>query len=342
VSTKQKKRGRKKTETWVFSNFILLVTIAAAAAVGGLYWEASHFVEPGPSRFDTIVTIKPGTGLKQAAQQLADAGVVDNATLFRFGVARRKASAQLKAGEFSFPAHASMSDVLDQIVQGRSIQHRVTIAEGLTSAMAVTLVNADGVLAGPVTATPPEGSLLPETYAFERGTTRELLLARMRQAQADLLAMLWPTRKPGLPFVSVQEALTLASIVEKETALPSERPRIAAVFINRLRKGMKLEADPTIIYGLTKGYPLGHSLRQSELARSNPYSTYQIAALPPTPICNPGRDSIAAVLNPPDSNELFFVADGHGGHVFASIADEHAKNVAKLRALERSPARRGP
>jgi UPF0755 protein len=341
VSTKPKKRSRKKTETRVFSHFVLLVALAAAIAVGGLYWEAEHYVEPGPSQSETIVTIKSGTGLKQAAQQLADSGVIDNATLFRFGVVRRKASGQLKAGEYSFPAHASMADVLDQIVQGRSIQHRVTIAEGLTSAMAVALVDSDSVLVGAVTATPPEGSLLPETYAFERGATRDQLLARMRKAQADLLAVLWPARKAGLPFATIDEALTLASIVEKETAAPAERSRIAAVFINRLRKGMKLEADPTIIYGLTQGYPLGHSLRQSELAKPNPYSTYQIAALPPTPICNPGRDAIAAALNPPDTNELFFVADGHGGHVFAATAQEHAKNVAKLRTLERNPTRGG-
>ena len=337
MSTKPKKRARKKkTETWVFSNFILLVALAAAAAVGGLYWEAEHFSEPGPSQSETVVMIKQGTALKQAAQQLADAGVVENASLFRFGVVRRKASGDLKAGEYNFPAHASMADVLDMIVQGRSIQHRVTVAEGLTSAMAVTLVNSDGVLTGPVTSTPAEGSLLPETYNFERGTTRDELLARMRKAQADLLTVLWPTRKQGLPFTSVEQALTLASIVEKETALPAERPRIAAVFINRLRKGMKLEADPTIIYGLTQGYPLGHDLRQSELAKPNPYSTYQIVGLPPTPICNPGRDAIAAVLNPPDTDELFFVADGTGGHVFAATAQEHAKNVAKLRQLERT------
>lgn len=318
-----------------FSNFVLLVALVAAAAVGGLYWETKNFVAPGPAQAETTVMIKSGTGLKRAAEQLADAGVVENASLFRFGVVRRKQANVLKAGEYAFPSHASMADVLDMIVQGRSVQHRVTVAEGLTSAMAVDLVKADGVLTGEVTATPAEGSLLPETYQFERGTTRDQLLARMRKAQADLLAVLWPARKAGLPYNSVEEALTLASIVEKETALPSERPRIAAVFINRLRKGMKLEADPTIIYGLTQGYPLGHELRQSELARVNPYSTYQIAALPPTPICNPGKDAIAAVLNPPDTDELFFVADGTGGHIFAATGADHAKNVAKLRQLER-------
>ena len=334
MSKEPKKKTRKKTEMRFFSNFVLLVAIIAAVAVGGLFWEAKNFLAPGPAPTETIVTIKPGTGLKQAAQQLASAHVVDNAMLFRFGVVRRKASGSLKAGEYAFPSHASMADVLDMLVEGKSIQHRLTVAEGLTSAMAVALVNAENTLTGQVTAAPPEGSLLPETYQFERGMTRDQLLARMHKAQADLLAMLWPTRKQGLPFNTQEAALTLASIVEKETALASERLRIAAVFVNRLRKGMRLESDPTIIYGLTQGYPLGHDLRQSELAKVNPYSTYQIAGLPPTPICNPSKDAITAVLNPPDTDELFFVANGMGGHVFSATAQEHAKNVAKLRQLE--------
>jgi UPF0755 protein len=184
----------------------------------------------------------------------------------------------------------------------------------------------------------PEGSLLPETYLFEHGTTRSELLARIHKAQDVLLAELWPKRKEGLPFASQEDALKLASMVEKETGIASERPRIAAVFINRLQKDMKLESDPTIIYGLTKGVPLGHALRQSELAMPNPYSTYQIAGLPPTPISNPGRDAIAAVLNPPDSEELFFVANGTGGHVFAKTIAEHQKNVAQWRKLEQQSA----
>jgi len=185
----------------------------------------------------------------------------------------------------------------------------------------------------------PEGSLLPETYMFERGTTRAELLARMREAQKTLIDELWPKRKEGLPIASVEDAIKLASIVEKETGLAAERPRIAAVFVNRLKTGMRLESDPTIIYGLTKGAPLGHPLRQSELDTPNPYSTYQIEGLPPTPICNPGRDSLAAVLNPPDSDELFFVADGTGGHVFAKTGAEHARNVAQWRRIEREQGR---
>jgi UPF0755 protein len=211
--------------------------------------------------------------------------------------------------------------------------HRVTIAEGLTSDAAVALVKAEPALAGPVPVV-PEGSLLPETYLFERGTSRAELLARMHKAQETLLAELWPKRKEALSVASKEEALKLASIVEKETAIPAERPRVAAVFLNRIRRGMKLESDPTIIYGLSKGVPLGHALRQSELATPNPYSTYQIEGLPPTPICNPGRAAIEAVLNPPDTDELYFVADGKGGHVFAKTMMEHQKNVAQLRKIQ--------
>jgi UPF0755 protein len=220
------------------------------------------------------------------------------------------------------------------LVAHKTLEHRLTIAEGLTSDAVVALVMADPVLIGPVTVV-PEGSLLPETYLFERGTTRAELLSRMHQAQEKVLAELWPKRKDGLPLMSQEDALKLASIVEKETAIPSERPRIAAVFINRMKNGMKLESDPTIIYGLTKGVALGHPLRQSELSTPNPYSTYQILGLPPTPISNPGRDAIAAVLNPSDTNELYFVADGSGGHAFASSLAEHQKNVAQWRRLEK-------
>jgi UPF0755 protein len=224
---------------------------------------------------------------------------------------------------------------MDMLIAHRTVGHRITIAEGLTSDATVALVKADPVLTGDVPVV-PEGSLLPETYIFERGTTRAELLQRMHQAQEKVLADLWPKRKEGLPFMTVQDALKLASLVEKETAIAAERPHVAAVFINRLNRGMKLESDPTIIYGLTKGAPLGHALRQSELATPNPFSTYQIVGLPPTPICNPGRGAIAAVLNPAESDDLYFVADGSGGHVFASSFAEHARNVAQWRRLEQA------
>ncbi len=248
---------------------------------------------------------------------------------------RRSKTTALKAGEYQFPKAASMAEIMDMLIEHKAIQHRITVAEGLTSDMALGIVNADPVLEGSATVT-PEGSLLPETYLFERGTTRAEILSRMHKAQEAVLSELWPKRKKGLPFQTIEDALKLASIIEKETGAAAERPRIAAVFVNRLKNGMRLESDPTIIYGLTKGVALGHPLRQSELDTPNPYSTYQIDGLPPTPICNPGRDAIAAVLSPPDSEELFFVADGSGGHVFAKTLAEHARNVAQWRKVQRA------
>jgi UPF0755 protein len=317
-----------------FFSLILIIALAAGAAVGVAWWEDRYYLQAGPAVSEKNVVVKPRSGLNAIAEALAGAGVVDNALLFRVAVIRRGRTAQLKAGEYVFPPHASEAQVTDMLVAHKTVEHRITIAEGLTSDAAVALVKADPVLTGSVPVV-PEGSLLPETYLFERGTTRAELIARMHQAQEKLFAEIWPKRKEGLPFMTQDDALKLASIVEKETAVPSERPRIAAVFINRLKAGMKLESDPTIIYGLTKGMPLGHPLRQSELATPNPYSTYQIAALPPTPICNPGRSAIAAVLNPADTNELYFVADGSGGHAFASNIAEHQKNVAQWRQLQK-------
>jgi UPF0755 protein len=200
-------------------------------------------------------------------------------------------------------------------------------------------VQADPVLTGDAGPVPAEGTLLPETYLFIRGTTREALMHRMQTARDKVLAKLWAQRAKGLPLASPQQAVILASIVEKESALPAERRHIAAVFENRLKRGMKLQSDPTIIYGLTKGYPLGRGIRESELTRATPYNTYVIAGLPPTPICDPGKDSIAAVLNPMQSNDLYFVADGSGGHAFAATIGEHRKNVARWRQVERAKKR---
>jgi UPF0755 protein len=316
-----------------FLSLIVFAALAIAGAAGAALWEGRYFARPGPSRAETDLIIAPHSSLKSIADALTKAGVVENGLLFRAGVIRRGKNSQLKAGEYGFPAHASEAQVMDMMIARRVIEHRITIAEGLTSDAAVALVKADPVLTGPVPVV-PEGSLLPETYLFERGTTRAEILARMHKAQQTVLDQLWPKRKTGLPLMSPDDALKLASVVEKETAIAAERPRVAAVFINRLQTGVKLESDPTIIYGLTKGVALGHSLRQSELATPNPYSTYQVGGLPPTPICNPGRDAIAAVLNPPDSQEFYFVANGTGGHVFAKTMAEHQKNVAQWRKLE--------
>ena len=315
--------------------FVLGVIVA-----GALAWENANFSGAGPSAAnnasETDVVIKSGVGLHGIAQELADAGVIESPDLFMLGVRLRHTASGLKAGEFAIPSRASMSDIMDILIEGKSIQHKITAAEGLTSDMIAKLVAADPVLTGEMVATPAEGTLLPETYLFTRGTTRADIVARMQKAQSDLVAKLWAARAAGLPFKTPQEAVILASIVEKETSLPDERRHIAAIFVNRLRMGMKLQSDPTIIYTISGGYPLGRGIRESELVKATAYNTYVIAGLPPTPICNPGKDSLEAVLDPGTSKDLYFVAAGNGGHVFSANIADQTRNVAALRARERA------
>jgi UPF0755 protein len=286
--------------------------------------------------------VKPGDHVATIAQHLAEAGVISNADLFRLGLRIRSLQGTLKAGEYGFPAHVSMADVAGIVASGKSIQHKLTAAEGLTSKMIYDIVKADKVLVGDAGAVPEEGTLLPETYLFTRGTTRAEMLKRMAKARDKLLARIWPARAANLPIKSRQDAVTLASIVEKETAIAAERRHVASVFVNRLRLGMKLQSDPTIIYDVTGGYPLGRGIRESELKRASPHNTYAIAGLPPTPICNPGRDSLEAVLNPAVSNDLYFVADGTGGHVFSATDAEQSRNVAAWRKIEQQQKQPAP
>jgi UPF0755 protein len=315
--------------------FLAVIVFLAALVAGAWFWEQWNFQQPGPSPTYKVVMVAPGDHVGTVATHLADAGVVANGDLFRIGVRLRGLQGQLKAGEYGFPARASMDDVAGILVSGRSIQHKLTAAEGLTSRMIYDIVRTDPVLVGEAGALPDEGTLLPETYLFTRGTTRSEMIARMRRARDKALAQLWAARASNLPVKTKADAIVLASIVEKETAIPEERRHVAAVFANRLRLGMKLQSDPTIIYDITKGYPLGRGIRASELARASPHNTYVIAGLPPTPICNPGRDSIAAVLNPASSNDLYFVANGKGGHVFAATVEEQNKNVSEWRRIEK-------
>jgi len=303
-------------------------------ALTGVGWAVWGYVGPGPAAGAPVtdVWLKRGSGVVGAADQLAEAGVIRSRPLFI--VAAKLRGGSLKAGEYEFSSGASMAHVLADIRAGRVVRHLLTVPEGWTSEMAAEVVSRDIVLTG-VAAAPAEGVLLPETYEVRRGEDRGAVLRRMQDAQDKLLDKLWPQRQPGLPFATRQEAVTLASIVEKETARPDERPRIAAVYINRLRAGMRLESDPTTIYGISGGRPLGRGISRSELAAKTPYNTYQITGLPPTPIANPGRAAIEAVLNPPKTDELFFVANGQGGHVFASSFAEHQKNVARWREIER-------
>ena len=316
-----------------------VTTLAIALAVIALwgvwtYFSAGPAARHGPS---TTVVLRHGATLPEIASDLEDQGVIRSGSVFVAAAQITGAARRLKAGEYAFPSRATLAQVVEMIREGRIVRHFVTIPEGLTSAQAVAILTANPILTGQVAA-PAEGSLLPETYEVERGTDRGVVLHRMIAARERLLAALWPNRRPGLPFRKPEEAVTLASIVEKETALPDERPRVAAVFVNRLVKGIPLASDPTIVYGLTRGVPLGHGIRQSELASLTPYNTYHFTGLPPTPICNPGRASIAAVLDPAPTQDLYFVANGAGGHSFSATMAEHEKNVERWRQVEHQRA----
>ena len=317
---------------------------AAAAGVALLLALAAvwSFAGPGPKAKDgefTAVVLERGAGVGRISDTLKDAGVISSAGLFNLAARLTGAASQLKAGEYEIASGASMASVLADVRAGRVVRRLVTIPEGWTSGMVVDALNRVVVLTGDV-AEPPEGSILPDSYEIQRGETREALIRRMQAAHDEVMAELWPKRQPGLPYSTQAEAVTLASIVEKETGVASERPRVAAIFVNRLRKGMLLQTDPTIIYGLTKGRPLGRGIRASELAADSPWNSYKVAGLPPGPIANPGRASLEAVLNPPSTNELFFVADGTGGHAFATTYEEHQRNVARWRQIERERAGR--
>ena len=266
-------------------------------------------------------------------------GLLRSAVLFRFYVRLRGHASALKAGEFNIPAGANMEAVLKILIGGEVMLHAITLAEGLTSQNIVAHLRGLDLLQGEVTV-PAEGSLLPETYKVARGMSRAKLIEKMMRAQTAVIDELWPKRQDGLPLNSKQEAIILASIVERETAIAKERPLVAAVFINRLKKRMRLQSDPTIIYGLVGGQgKLGRPIRRSEIRRRTAYNTYRINGLPPTPIANPGRASIAAVLNPADSPALYFVADGTGGHVFSQTLEEHNLNVQRWRQIEKQKNR---
>jgi UPF0755 protein len=297
----------------------------------------SIFDRPGPLPYATVVVIPQGEGLRAIADRLEREGIIYDQRIFiaaadlYFGAGHR-----LKAGEYAIEKGASMRKVLDTLIEGKAIVHSITVPEGLTSQQVVERLNAHPDLTGEITQIPPEGSLLPDTYAFALGTNRQDLVARMQAEQEKFLDKLWATRAAGLPLKSKREAVILASIVEKETGRADERPRVAAVFLNRLRKNMRLESDPTIIYGLAGGKgTLGRPILRSEMEQPTPYNTYRIRGLPPTPIANPGKAAIEAVLRPSKTDDVFFVADGSGGHVFAATFEQHQANVAKWRVIER-------
>jgi len=310
--------------------FLLFVAFVAAGVWGLRDWRG-----PGPARQNITVSIPVGASMATAARELEKAGAIRSAQRFLFFSRILGSSQPIKAGEYRVLAHLSQADILKMMQGGRTLQRFVTIAEGLPSVLVQDVLAKATELKGSVPV-PREGSVLPDSYAYDRNQPRAAVLARMQRAMTAYLAAAWARRKPGLAVRSPEEALTLASIVEKETGKPSERRMVAAVYANRLKRGMPLQADPTFIYPITKGRPLGRRPLLSEVHARNAYNTYEKVGLPIGPICNPGRASIDAVLDPAESNALYFVADGTGGHVFADTLEQHNANVRKWYALRRA------
>ncbi|MGF1550892.1 MAG: endolytic transglycosylase MltG [Paracoccaceae bacterium] len=315
----------------------MTLLVAGAVVLAVVVVGARHQVaDPGPLAAETVVEIPRGTGLAEATAILEEAGAIDNPLLFRLAARYAGADRRLKAGEYRLDPGVSIETLLATLTSGRAISYRVTVAEGLTSYEVVEILRDSDVLEGEIETLPAEGSLAPDTYFVSRGDTRAAVIERMQAAQAEILETAWRDRDAGLPLDTSEEALILASIVEKETGLGEERPQVASVFVNRLRRGMRLQSDPTVIYGITEGREtLGRGLRRSELNERTPYNTYAIDGLPPTPIANPGQAAIEAVTNPASTPYYYFVADGSGGHAFAETLAEHNANVAEWRRIER-------
>ncbi|HTT49327.1 MAG TPA: endolytic transglycosylase MltG [Pseudolabrys sp.] len=328
----------------VAGNAIFTTLVLIAVVLGGaLYVGRQRFEAPGPLTADKVVNIPRGLGIRDIADLLQREGVIDQPFVFIGGVLVLKARGDLKSGEYQFTKGASLADVVTTIVENKVVQHTLTIPEGLTSEQIVAKLLETDVLAGQIKEIPREGTLLPETYKFTRGMTREQIIQRMQQAHRHLLQEVWEHRMPDLPIKTPEQLVILASIVEKETGKADERSRVAAVFVNRLKNKMKLQSDPTIIYGLTGGKgSLGRPIMKSEIEQPTPYNTYVIDGLPPGPIANPGRASLEAAANPARTKDLYFVADGNGGHLFSETYDQHQKNVTRLRAIEKNTATPDP
>src|SRR3954451_18466319 len=333
-----RRSARARNPFVVVGNALITIVLVLMLGAGGIYIYGKQKIEaPGPLREERIVNIPTRAGMTDIADTLQREGVIDNNRWAFIGaVFALKARSELKPGEYLFQKNASLRDVIATIVEGKVVQHAVTIPEGLTSEQIVTRLSDNDIFAGSVREMPREGTLLPETYKFPRGTTREQVIQRMQQTQKRVLAEIWERRNPDVPVKSPEALIALASIVEKETGRADERSRVAAVFTNRLRQKMKMQSDPTIIYGLVGGKgTLGRPIKRSEITQPSPYNTYVIEGLPPGPIANPGRASLEAAANPARTRDLFFVADGTGGHTFTETYDQHQKNVVKLRALEK-------
>ena len=318
------------------SGFLSFVLAIAIASVSGLMWTQHRLHEPGPLNADKVVYIAPGTDSSEIIGTLEREGVIDSPSLLNATLWVEGNHSKVKAGEYQFKQNASLRDVIDTLVSGKQVLHNITIPEGLTSEQVVERLKENDVLIGDVIEIPKEGSLLPETYKELRGTLRVNVIREMQDHQRRLVDQIWAHRIANLPLRSPYELVTLASIVEKETGKADERPRVASVFLNRLKKGMRLQSDPTIVYGLTGGKgSLGRGITESELEKPTPYNTYLVDGLPPGPIANPGRAALEAAANPSRTRDLYFVADGTGGHVFSETLDQHSRNVQRWRQIEK-------
>ncbi|MBY5362559.1 endolytic transglycosylase MltG [Rhizobium leguminosarum] len=334
------KRSKKaRGQVVLFLNFVMtMAVLVCVVAVIGFYYATSTYRNPGPLQTNTNFIVRNGAGLTEIASNLERNAIISDARIFRYLTATHlSAGESLKAGEYEIKARASMSDIMELLKSGKSILYSVSFPEGLTVRQMFDRMLQDTVLEGDLPAAlPTEGSLRPDTYKFSRGTKRSEIIDQMAAAQQKLVDQIWDKRDSSLPLRSKEEFVTLASIVEKETGVPDERAHVASVFLNRLGKGMRLQSDPTIIYGLFggEGKPADRPIYQSDLKRDTPYNTYVIKGLPPSPIANPGKDALEAVANPWKTQDLYFVADGTGGHVFAATLEEHNANVKRWRKLE--------
>ncbi len=334
------RRSKKaRSQLVIFLNFVMtLVVIICVAGVAAFYYMLSTFQGPGPLEANARFTVRPGSGLAEIANSLERNGIISDARIFRYMTASYLRDGEtLKAGEYEIKAKASMNSIMELLESGKSILYSVVLPEGLTVRQMMLRLAEDPVLEGDLPSElPAEGSLRPDTYKFSRGSKRADIIQQMLVNQQKLIDQIWEKRDPDLPIKTKEEFVILASIVEKETGKDDERARVASVFINRLQKGMRLQSDPTIVYGLFggEGKPSERPIYKSDLAKVTPYNTYQIKGLPPTPISNPGRAALEAVANPWRTNDLYFVADGTGGHAFAATLEEHNANVRRWRKIE--------
>jgi UPF0755 protein len=319
--------------------FLLFIAfLMLSSVIGGMWgkqWVEGRYSGPGPTLTDQVIVVPRGDGAGAIARRLAAEGII-RSRLDLLIALRWRREPPLQAGEYALPAGISLKGVIDLLESGRTVVRRLTVPEGMTSREIVDLLRAEPALSGDVTDIPPDGSLLPETWYFSLGDSRIALMDRMRHAMSGSLAELWEQREPGLPLRSMTEAVILASIVEKETGIASERARVAGVFINRLRRGMRLQSDPTVIYALTRGQrELGRALTRADWKTESPFNTYFVGGLPPSAIANPGRAALAATIRPEKHDFLYFVADGTGGHAFSPDLEGHNRNVARWQKLNR-------